>query len=495
MAHQTAVRLDELFGNADPALSGIRVRDVTTHSGRVVPGGLFLACRGYKRHGLEFLASALQAKPAAVAWEPDAELREPELPAGVLGIKVDGLADRVGDIADRFFARPSAQLQITGITGTNGKTTTAWLVSRAMGILGRTTAYMGTLGYGIGDKLSDTQLTTPACITVHRRLRELADQGAECVVMEVSSHGLDQGRIDGVRMQTAAFTNLSRDHLDYHGDMQRYAQAKAALFDLPDLKNAVINVGDEQGAAMAARLDPAVTLISVAMSRTANAGLTGEVVATGPAGLLIQLRGEYGDTELRSPMWGAFNAENLLVSVGILIAHGFELHAAASALEQCVAPPGRMQVIRALGRPTAIIDFAHTPDALQKALLSAREHSNGKLWLVFGCGGDRDRGKRAEMGVTAARFADRVVVTTDNPRHESPQQIVDDICSGMPDNDNVSVEPDRRRAIRMSLDAAAVDDVVLIAGKGSEDYQIIGDDRVPLSDIVIAAEHLRGLSA
>jgi len=493
-----AVRLDELFSNAELALPGLPVRDITTHSGRVVEGGLFLACRGYQHHGLEYLDSALQAGPAAVAWEPDDEFEEPALPADVIGIRVEGLADQVGAIADRFFARPSAQLQITGITGTNGKTTTAWLASRAMGILGRTAAYMGTLGYGIGDRLLDSPLTTPACITVHRRLRELAEQGAECVVMEVSSHGLDQGRIDGVRVRTAAFTNLSRDHLDYHGDMRHYAQAKAALFELPDLHNAVINVGDAPGAEMAAHLDPAVTLISVAMIGTPGASgarLTGEIVATGPAGLLIRLRGDFGEADLHSPMWGAFNAENLLVSAGILVAHGFELGDAAAALGQCAAPPGRMQVIRAEGRPTAIVDFAHTPDALQKALLSAREHSSGKLWVIFGCGGDRDRGKRAQMGVAAARFADRVVVTSDNPRHENPQKIVEDICSGIAQTDNVCVETDRRSAIRTALDTAAIDDVVLIAGKGSESYQIIGDDRIPMSDIAIAAEHLQGASS
>jgi len=503
MASSTgAARLDELFSGADIALPAIRVRGVTTHSGRVVKGGLFLACRGYKRHGLEYLDKALAAGPAAVAWEPGDEFGEPELPADVVGIRVDGLADQVGDIADRFFSRPSEQVQVTGITGTNGKTTTAWLASKAMGILGRTSAYMGTLGYGIGDELTESLLTTPACVTVHQRLRELADRGAECVVMEVSSHGLDQGRVDGVRIQTAAFTNLSRDHLDYHGDLESYAQVKEALFKKSGLKNAVINIGDDHGAMLADRLDPAVNLISVAMqdmgsqdaAKASTAHLRGSISATDPAGLRMTLEGEFGEAELHSPIWGAFNAENLLVASGILVAQGFELRDAAAALGQCSVPPGRMQVISAEGRPTAIVDFAHTPDALTKALQSARSHGRGQLWLVFGCGGNRDQGKRTEMGSAATLLADHVVLTNDNPRHENPEQIINDIRAGMTNVENVLVEMDRRSAIHLALRKAAAGDVVLIAGKGSESYQIIGDDKIPCSDIMIAADYLRGLA-
>jgi UDP-N-acetylmuramoyl-L-alanyl-D-glutamate--2,6-diaminopimelate ligase len=496
-ASSGGVRLGALFADVDPQCADIEVADVTTHSGLVVRGGLFLACQGYEHHGLEFVDAALAAKPAAVAWEPTAGYAEPSLPANVAGLRIEGLADQVGEIADRFFAMPSAQMKITGITGTNGKTTTAWLVSRALNILGRKSAYMGTLGYGMGDRLNATELTTPACITVHHRLRELADSGAECVIMEVSSHGLDQGRVDGVRLATTAFTNLSRDHLDYHGDFDSYADAKAKLFSGRDVSTAIINIGDDFGAKIAAGLNSDVKLISVALSGTeqaADAMLVGEVRGTGPAGLLIHFSGEFGSADLHSKMWGTFNAENLLVAAGILVAHGFELGDAVAALSQSVAPPGRMQVIEADDRPVAVVDFAHTPDALAKALQSLRAHCRGKVWVVFGCGGERDQGKRPQMGEVAAQLADRVVVTSDNPRNEDSQQIVADILGGMADSDTVMVESDRRTAIKLALDGAASGDAVLIAGKGSESHQLIGDQALAFSDIVVASEHLRGLS-
>lgn len=497
-AADSAARLGQLFAGLDPAVAEVSVRDIATRSGKVVEGGLFLACQGYGGHGLEYLDKALRAKPAVVAWEPGENVAEPELPAGTLGLRVEGLAARVGDIADRFFAHPSQQLNVTGVTGTNGKTTTAWLASRALNILGRRAAYMGTLGYGIGDRLEPTQLTTPGVIAVHRRLRALAGQGADCVVMEVSSHGLDQGRIDGVRLPVAAFTNLSRDHLDYHGDMAAYAHAKASLFKQTGLQTAIINTGDDFGGELAAGLDPEIDLLSVALSDTPGAKaarLVADIAGVSAAGLLLHFDGEFGKAELPSRMVGVFNAENLLVAAGILLAHGFSLQDAVAALGQCVPPPGRMHVVRVGTRPLAVIDFAHTPDALAKALQAVRAHCRGRVWVVFGCGGDRDQGKRAEMAAAAAQFADQVVVTSDNPRHEDPQQIIADICAGLPDADSVHVEADRRTAIRYALDTAGADDVVLVAGKGSEDYQLIGDQRLPFSDIVVAAEHLRGLDA
>lgn len=496
-ASQRSVRLGELFSDADRQYSATEVVDVTTHSGRVVAGGLFLACQGYERHGLEFIDAALAAKPAAVAWEPASGYAEPSLPDNVAGLRVEGLASQVGDIADRFFSEPSAQLQVTGITGTNGKTTTAWLVSRALNNLGYTSAYMGTLGYGIGDQLSDAELTTPACITAHRRLRELADAGASYVVMEVSSHGLDQGRVDAVRMPVAAFTNLSRDHLDYHGDFEHYFAAKAKLFNCRGLSTAVINVGDEFGARIAADLDKEVDLVSVAVAGTAGAAdarLIGEIKSSGPSGLLVSCSGEFGCVDMHSKIWGGFNAENLLVATGILLAHDFALADVAAALGQCVAPPGRMQVIEVENRPMAVVDFAHTPDALAKALHSLRAHCRGQLWVVFGCGGERDQGKRPQMGEVAVQLADRVVVTSDNPRHEQPQQIIADILGGIDVADAVRVEIDRHTAIKVALDEAAADDVVLIAGKGSEAYQLIGDQSLAFSDSIFASEHLRGLS-
>ncbi len=491
-------RLGQLFSGLDAAHADIRVSDITTHSANVAAGGLFLACQGYNGHGLDHLDKALGAKPAVVAWEPGAAIAEPELPDDVVGLRVAGLGAQVGEIADRFFGQPSVQLRVTGVTGTNGKTTTAWLAAHALQRLGQQAAYMGTLGYGIGDRLADTQLTTPPCITVHRRLRELAAQGAACVVMEVSSHGLDQGRIDGVHIRSAAFTNLSRDHLDYHGDMAAYGRAKATLFRRSGLESAVVNIGDNFGRELAASLDNNIDLISVALGNAdaaSRARLRAELLATGPAGLRLRFSGDFGTAELVSPMWGAFNAENLLVAAGILLAQGFALDAVVGALSHCAAPPGRMQVVRGQDRPLAVVDFAHTPDALGKALQAVREHCDGRVWVVFGCGGERDQGKRAQMAAIAEQFADCVVVTSDNPRREDPQAIVDAVCAGLTAPAEVHVELDRAAAIRFALDSAAANDAVLIAGKGSEDYQLIGDQRLQFSDIAVATGYLQGAAS
>ena len=496
-----AVRLSDLLAGEDMQVPDVSVSDITSHSGRVAAGGLFLACRGYGGHGLDHLDEALAAAPAAVAWEPAEGYPDPELPAAVAGVCVPGLGDQVGDIADRFFAAPSSELNITGITGTNGKTTTAWLASRALQVLGKRSAYMGTLGYGSGTRLQPTSLTTPGVIAVHRRLRELADDGAELLVMEVSSHGLDQGRVDAVRVRTAAFTNLSRDHLDYHGDIESYAAAKAKLFAIASLEAAVINTGDEYGRRFAESMSGAeVNLLTVAMDGTPGA-TTADIVATraaaGPGGMLLKLRGTRGEAELHSRMLGDFNAENLLVAAGIVVAHGFPLEAAAAALGQCEPPPGRMQCLRIEGQPLVIIDFAHTPDALAKALQAARGHarSEAPLVVVFGCGGDRDQGKRAEMGRAAAEHADFVVLTSDNQRSEDPLAIIDDIRAGIADVNRVRVEADRRLAIRKAIDATDASGIVLIAGKGSEDYQIIGERTEAFSDAVVAAQHMRGLGS
>ncbi len=484
------VTLNELF--ADRALPALAISDITTHSGLVERGGLFMACQGYGHHGLEFLPEALAAGPAAVAWEPSDAHAEPQLPADVVGIRVAGLGEQVGAIADRFFAAPSSELRVTGITGTNGKTTSAWLAAAALNLLGRRAAYMGTLGYGIGNRLQPSELTTPGVIAVHRRLRELADAGADAVVMEVSSHALDQGRVDGVRMRTAAFTNLSRDHLDYHADFASYGAAKAKLFGFTTLDTVVINTGDDFGRGLVADIAAGVDVLTVAMqTRAADARLRGEIVSRGTAGFVLRLHGEFGTADIHARIWGDFNAENLLIAAGVLLAHGYDLETAATALEQCAMPPGRMQLIHSEGLPPAVIDFTHTPDALAKALESVRAHCRGEVWVVFGCGGDRDRGKRAEMGAAAGRLADRIVLTSDNPRHEDPDAIIAAVRAGIPDAAAVTIEPDRRAAILHALRTAGPDDAVLIAGKGSEDYQLIGDRRLAFSDIIVAGSYLR----
>ena len=462
------------------------VVDLTLDSRSAVRDGLFLACRGTRSHGLDFVPDALRAGVGAVAWEPATGRGSPALPAGVSGLAVPGLRDRLGELANRFFGRPSEALGVDGITGTNGKTTTAWLVMQAVGHLGGRGGYLGTLGHGLDRRISSADLTTPDCISFHRQLRELADAGATRVVAEVSSHALDQDRVAGVRFATVAFTNLSRDHLDYHGDLAAYGAAKARLF-AAGAATAVINVDDPFGQELARRLPAGTRLLGVTLADVPGAVLRGRLGPAGTDGLTLDLRFGADEARVASPLWGRFNAENLLVAAGILLANGWPLGRIATTLGQCAAPPGRMERIPGPpGSPAVLVDFAHTPDALAKALAAVREHCNGEVWCVFGCGGDRDRGKRAPMGAAAVRLADRVIVTDDNPRSEDPQQIIADILAGASSLDRLQVVPERGAAIARAIRLARPGDAVLVAGKGHESVQITGTVRRPFSDAAAA---------
>ncbi|MEE4185839.1 MAG: UDP-N-acetylmuramoyl-L-alanyl-D-glutamate--2,6-diaminopimelate ligase [Gammaproteobacteria bacterium] len=496
-ANISAMSLRQLFPDS-PTAPDIRVCDITTHSGRVVSGGLFLACRGYRGHGLDYLEQALQHSPAAVVWEPLPGMAAPVIPPDVAQLRVPDLAEQVGAVADRFFGSPSQTLQVTGITGTNGKTTTAWLCAEALRVLGHVTGYMGTLGWGTGTELAPTSLTTPGCIVMHRRLRALRDAGAECAVLEASSHGLDQGRLDGVAVRTAAFTNLTHDHLDYHGDFASYGRAKERLFQFATLESVVINVGDEFGAGLATRCGRLPRVLRVAMHEARPNGavdLRAQLIEISAAGLRLRLTGDFGEAELMSPLWGRFNAENLLVAAGILVAHGVPLSAAADALSRCAAPAGRMQVVRgAAADPLVVVDFAHTPDGLRQALQAMRDHCSGELSVVFGCGGERDVDKRTAMGQVAVALADRVVVTTDNPRSEDPAAIAAMIVADIPAARNVQIELDRAQAIRAAIAAAGASAAVLVAGKGSETRQYCKDGSRYFSDVDVVQQAL-GLAA
>jgi len=489
------VSLDYLFGGMDVTLPSVRITDITSDSRHAVSGGLFLAYAGLEHHGLKFLAPALAVGVKAVAWEPVDGFGAPELPADVIGVAVPDLRDRLGTVANRFFGSPSQALTVSGLTGTNGKSTTAFLVAKALNQLDHRAGYMGTLGYGLGADLKPSSLTTPDCITVHRRLREMADAGAGHVVMEVSSHALDQQRVDGVRFKVAALTNLTRDHLDYHGSMERYAEAKARLFIDTGIRTAVVNVGDHRAAELVDRLLPGTELISVALVDTVadlpTARLTARLIGGGPDGLGLHFSGDFGEAVLKSPLWGRFNAENLAVAAGMLLALEVSLEEAVQALGSCAAPPGRMQLIRSgASAPTVVVDFAHTPDALGKVLETVRDHCSGEVWCVFGCGGNRDKGKRSSMGAVAAELADRSIITDDNPRDEDPGAIIAEIVAGAASRDRVEVMQDREAAINFAIHSARSNDIVLIAGKGHEAEQITGMHSRAFSDADVARSAL-----
>jgi len=490
-----SVRLADLTVGLLDVPAALAVSDVTLDSRGVSSGALFLACRGRGRHGSEFAAEAVGRGARAVLYEPDADRPDggrPQLSPGVFVAAVPQLCRHAGVIADRFFDRPSQTLTVAGITGTNGKTTCAWLLAQALEQCRRPAAYMGTIGFGFPAALADTEHTTSDAVTVHRRLAELKALGAEVVSMEVSSHALDQNRVGGVRFHTAAFTNLTRDHLDYHGTMAAYADSKARLFAWPALAVRVINVDDEFGARLAGQLSAARLVITMRHGITSAMPSHARVVRAvhveaAVSGLALEVESSWGAAKLSVPLIGEFNADNVLTVLAVLLAWDVPLPEAAAALESCRAAPGRMEAFGGQGAaPLAIVDYAHTPDALAKALRAARVHCRGRLRVVFGCGGDRDPGKRPMMGRIAAELADEAVVTDDNPRNEPPGQIVYEILSGIPAGAAAQVEHDRALAIESTLARSGAGDVVLIAGKGHEEYQIYGSERRPFSDQSVA---------
>jgi UDP-N-acetylmuramoyl-L-alanyl-D-glutamate--2,6-diaminopimelate ligase len=492
--------LAELVSGWVTVPAGLTVSDLTLDSRAATPGALFLACRGRTHHGLAFAREAVARGARAVLYEPDdTTSAAPQLGDAVFVAPLPALADRAGLIADRFFGAPSQRLTVAGITGTNGKTTCAWLLAQALQRCQRPCGYLGTLGAGIPPRVKPMPHTTPDAITVHRQLAALEAAGAQCISMEVSSHALDQGRVNGVRFHTAAFTNLTRDHLDYHGTMEHYGAAKARLFAWPGLSCRIINVDDPFGAELARASSPA-RLILTTRRPGGPAALPGGAqfvratrVQAESTGLTIEVESSFGNVELPVRLMGEFNVENALTVLAVLLAWSIPLRDAARALSKVRAARGRMEMFGGRGRsPLAIVDYAHTPDALANALRAARLHCLGELRVVFGCGGDRDAGKRPLMGRIAAELADDIILTDDNPRSEDPRRIVADIVGGVAGTP-LTVEHDRALAIRVALQRSAPDDVVLIAGKGHEDYQVSAQGRREFRDQTVVADELARL--
>jgi UDP-N-acetylmuramoyl-L-alanyl-D-glutamate--2,6-diaminopimelate ligase len=476
-------RLADLTAGLVDVPGEITVSGVTLDSRTATSGCLFLACRGGAHHGVRYAQEAVARGASVVLYESaGADAPPPALPAQIFVRAVPHLSAVAGTIAARFFDTPSQTLTIAGITGTNGKTTCAYLLAEALTLCGRRAAYMGTLGYGLPGALTETALTTADAVNVQRQLAQLLSLGAECVAMEVSSHALAQGRVTAVRFHTAVFTQLTRDHLDYHGTMADYAAAKSRLFSWPQLAARVINIDDALGEKLARAASGARLIVTTrkAARLEASAFVRATRVSAHPAGLALAIESSWGACELQVPLLGDFNADNILTVLAVLLSWEVPLAAAAAALARAAAPPGRMEPFGS--GPHALVDFAHTPDALAQALQAARAHCRGRLWVVFGCGGDRDAGKRPLMGEIAARLADEVVLTDDNPRGEDPAAIISDIISGIPQERPLVIEHDRAQAIRTTLARAAPADLVLIAGKGHEAYQIYGSERRPFSD-------------
>ena len=467
---------DLLPGTAMPA--DLAVAGLTDDSRQVQPGWLFLAVAGMAHDGRAFIGDAVERSAAAIFCEPPV----PGVDYPVPVIEVPGLSAMRGEIAARFYDSPSAGMDVIAVTGTNGKTSCSQFIATALGSAGRPCGVIGTLGYGFPDALKDAGLTTPDAIGLQRRLAELRDMGCAAVSLEASSHGLAQGRLSGTEINIGVFTNITRDHLDYHETFEDYQDAKRILFTWPGLDAAVINLDDPFAADLVRSVADDVTLYTYSLANS-SADIYAESIGYRPDGIDMTVATPWGRGEVSSELLGDFNASNLLAVIGVLGQMQFDMARIVKLVAALSKVPGRMDVLRAAGRPLVVIDYAHTPDALEKALLALRRHATGRLWCVVGCGGDRDRGKRPIMGKIASTRADQAVITSDNPRTEDPGEIIDQMVAGA-NSERVQVEPDRAAAIALAIGQASGDDIVLIAGKGHEDYQEVNGERRPFSDFV-----------
>ena len=509
--------------------AGLCFKGLSLNSKKAHEEFLFLACAGVgntSHHGIAYAGQAINQGASCVLWEPTSVLQEmpkictvegkPDVPL----IRVEDLHNKSGLIAARFYQHPTRELNVIGITGTNGKTSTAHFIARLMILLNKKVndqgsdistdispedssyngsynssahcAIIGTLGNGLYGQLQPSSHTTPDAVTLQQLMAEYREQGIKTVVMEVSSHALSQGRVNGVEFDVAVLTNLSRDHLDYHGDMQSYAAEKLKLFLTPGLKTMVLNQDDPFSEQIAEQLKAEIKpdsdrqIVSYAQHNT-SADFSATDIQLDYKGIQFNLHHKGNAYAVASSLIGAFNIDNILAAIAVLATQGYELQSIIAAVKDLQTVPGRMEKINARSeapQPLIIIDYAHTPDALLKAIQAVRAHmhSNGKLYCIFGCGGDRDQGKRAQMAKVAEDNADQLMVTSDNPRNEAPEQIIKDIISGFKTAQSVWTETDRTTAIAQVLKEAKPQDSVLIAGKGHENYQEIKAKRIPFSD-------------
>lgn len=473
------------------SIAELSVKGVAVNSRLVQADYLFLALPGARSDGSAYIAEAVDR--GAVAALRQADERHPagsvEQHGPVPVLAVSDLSNQASDIASRCYGNPSAQMKVIGVTGTNGKSTCVALISQLYQRTRGQAATIGTLGVTMDGQLQeDYGMTTPDAAVCQKTLADLRAQGAELVAMEVSSHGLEQGRVAGVHFQAGVFTNLSHDHLDYHGSLENYAAAKQKLFETLGLKAAIINLDDPFASRMLAAAQQHTHIISYSLLHFAADLYASEIQYT-PTGVVFQLATPWGRAQVFSPLLGEFNVYNLLAAIASLCMNGCDLDALVDAVPELTSVPGRMQRILGDSDISVVVDYAHTPDALAQAIAATRVHTSGRLWVIFGCGGDRDVSKRPMMAGIAERFADSVVVTSDNPRTEDPQAIIEQICAGF-ETTNHTREPDRQRAIEYAITQAQTGDVILIAGKGHETYQIIGEQKFPFDDVAIATEAL-----
>jgi UDP-N-acetylmuramoyl-L-alanyl-D-glutamate--2,6-diaminopimelate ligase len=479
-------------------LADLTLTGLTLDSRQVNSGNLFISLSANKEQRTLYIEQALTLGAIVILFDASHVLSEQETVAlarkNVKAYPIKKLADKAGEIAARFYGHPSLAMTIIAVTGTNGKTSVSQFIAQSLEFLGLPCGVIGTLGIGRLNNLQSSGMTTPDPIRLQAALAEFCQQTIKYVVIEASSHALEQGRLNSVDVDVAVLTNLSRDHLDYHQDMVSYAAAKQRLFEMANLKTAVINSDDDFGMSLLTRLsaNKDLTVMSYSSQGKDDMSLQAQAIDATSDGVNFELVGDSSSAHVHSSLLGRFNVDNLLATAASLLAINVPFDDVIKALAQCHSVEGRMQCYGGNQQPHLVIDFAHTPDALEQALKSLRVHltNNGQLWCVFGCGGDRDKGKRSVMGKIAEHYADKIVLTDDNPRSETPATIVHDILSGIKEQQKVHVEHDRKLAITYVISHANESDMVLLAGKGHEQYQEIAGVKHPFSDAVVVKQVL-----
>lgn len=476
---QTATVLGDLLDGISPDQAAVPVTGLTLDSRTVRPGDVFIALAGHRLDGRDFIDMAVKKGASAVIAQAPCEVSRWPLPVVLL----EDLQARVSDIAGRFYGHPSRSLRVIGVTGTNGKSSVTHYIAQVLELMNKPCGVIGTLGAGRVNQLRGADNTTPDAISAQATLSQWRDGGAQWATMEVSSHGLVQHRVAAITFSSAVFTNLSQDHLDYHGTMDAYGAAKSELFRMPGLKNAVLNKDDDFYARLRAVIPASVNVVSFGLGDDAD--VKASDIHYSNLGIQASVHTPWGDFALDSGLCGVVNLKNILALVAVLGAEGFALKAIAEALPKLNPVPGRLERLQEVAGIQVVVDYAHTPDALEQVLWSLRPHCAGKLWCVFGCGGDRDRSKRPLMAAVAEQLSDKIVLTSDNPRSESPDSILAEIRAGL-SNPPALQDSDRKRAIDHAIKQAQAGDLVLIAGKGHEDYQETGGKRLPFSDVQCA---------
>jgi UDP-N-acetylmuramoyl-L-alanyl-D-glutamate--2,6-diaminopimelate ligase len=464
----------------------IAIKGICEDSRRIKSGDLFCAVAGELTDGRDYIKAAIANGAAAVLGEaPLPKMSNPLVPM----IAVEGLGGRLSEIAGRFYGNPSEALSVFAVTGTNGKTSFTQFLAQALSSASVKCGMIGTMGSGVSGSPIEPGLTTPAAIDIQRKLREFVDYGCESVVLEASSHGLVQGRLKNVRVGTAVLTNITHEHLDYHGTFESYRKAKERLFHIDSVSNAVINLDDEFASDLVAGLSGGVRVIGYSVEKETDVLLIDALATDSGVEFSVSIYGEI--IKARLPLFGLFNVQNVLAVIATFVSMGWCASQIEASLKSLSPVLGRMDVLRRAGRPTIVVDYAHTPDALEKALSAVQTHfPKHHISCVFGCGGDRDSSKRPVMGEIASRLADRVVLTSDNPRGENPESIIREIQVGVEGAD-LHVNADRAEAIRNAIDLASGNGIIVIAGKGHEDYQELASGRVPFSDYAVIDEVMR----